>query len=93
MQRYQLAVDKAKVRLDLQRRPERGCSSLTWRLIQREQLLTTTSSARQLTPNMNLWLNNEMACPAATDGQVEIVFLMDLNIYFFANKEPRRESP
>ena len=39
------------------------------------------------------FVRNEMACPAARDGQVESVFLMDLNIYFFTNKEPRRESP
>lgn len=47
MQRYQLAVDVAKVHLDLAARPERCWCPLEWWSIQREQLHTTASWSKQ----------------------------------------------
>ena len=59
VQRFQLAVDKAKVRLYLAATPG------SWLMpshiaINTERTVAYNNKLRQVTPNMNLWLNNDV---------------------------------
>ena len=59
VQRYQLAVDKAKVRLDLAATP--GAWLMPSHMaINKERTVAYNNKLRQATPNMNLWLNNDV---------------------------------
>ena len=58
MQRYQLAVYKEKVRLDLTATPEAWLMS-SHMSINTERTVAYNNKLRQA-PNMNLWLNNDV---------------------------------
>ena len=59
VQRYQPAVDKAKVRLDLTATP-RAWLMPSHMAINTERTVAYNNKFRQATPNMNLWLNNDV---------------------------------
>ena len=59
VQRYQLAVDKAKVRLDLAATP--GAWMMPSHMaINTGRTVAYNNKLRQAAPNMNLWLNNDV---------------------------------